>query len=134
MTTLADVRGRKLKDQPTDEELAKALKMPYDLTRPHKRIVGAEVTLIIQDGIVYAYGSGDKLGTTSSVLQPSKGVLMVKETGATFPDNPAGRYRMEKYMERNGLTKKEKGDGSKVELKESSIEERKAAVKEAKGK
>lgn len=129
--TSKDVR-RNIVDA-TDEEVAAAIKKPFDLSKPHKRVVTSESVVIIQNGQVYEEGSGKLLGSTQTMLEPSKGVLMVKETGATFPDTPIGNLRMEKYKERNGIGQKAK-DPSKVVVKESTLEERKADIKQVRTK
>lgn len=130
MMTLDALKGRSPKDA-TDEDVIEALKKPFNLNKPHKRVVTQDKVIIIQNGMVYEEGSGNKLGTTEQMLQPSNGILMVPETGATFPDTAIGRIRMEKYKERNNIGQKPK-DPSKVEVKESTLEERQAEIKTVK--
>ncbi len=132
MTTKGAVNRNKLKDV-TDEEVESAIKKPFDLNKAHKRVVTQDSVVIIQNGQVYEEGSGNRIGTTAQTLSPSKGVLIVPETGATFPDTPIGKIRMEKYKERNGIGTKPK-DPSKVVVKEASLEERKEQMQDLKAK
>lgn len=132
MTTRGAVSKNALKDA-TKEEVEEAFKHPYDLKKPHKRVVTSESVVIIQNGQVYEEGSGKHLGPTTSILEPSKGVLIVPETGATFPDTPVGKARMEKYKERNGIGGKPK-DNAKIVVKEATIDERKEQMQDLKAK
>lgn len=89
-------KQKKLEDM-TPEERIQAM-LPYNLNNPHKRIITNDGHLIVQDGKVYKYGSGECLGDTS-VLIPASNVIICKKCGATFPKTPIGQMKLEQHKD-----------------------------------
>ena len=103
--------------------------LAYDLHKPYKMVVSQIGALVIQNGIVYEKGSGRALGPVADQLKSlNPDLLYCKFSGATFPNTADGKIALQKYQERKGYIDKP-SDGTRHD-RESTIEERKAEVKE----
>ena len=106
----------------------------YDMKKPHKMVISRQGNLIIQNGIVYEYGSGRALGPVRDIVKVgSPGIIACPYSGATFPDTPDGKIALQEYQDRMKLLPKKHVPGD-VELQEIPLAERKEKVMERREK